>query len=191
VRELAFSGDGRHLAAAGDDGQVWAWQIDDHGIVAGSGRAVARHHGRVAALAFAGGALLVTVGVDRAARAVDLAAGTTWEVRLRTVAPAGLIARAGEVDIVDAAGWLERWQPGGSIRRLPIPGGATTGAALPGGGTILGYADGRVHLHPAGEHTPAALRRRLAGETTTRLGPDGRPTAPWIWRRRSPSPRLD
>ena len=180
VRHLAWSDDGAWLVAGGDGRTVDAWQVRGGVPDPASRRAVIEHGGGLVGCEVAGGRVLA-VAADRTLRIAPLDGGAVETARLAARGPVAVVFGAA-VTLVDSAGIVERWRPGGDTEVWRTRRGATTAIALGAEHVAVGHADGTVLVHGPSPADHAALAAALAAASAAVLDGD-RATAPWTYGR--------
>jgi WD40 repeat protein len=158
---VAFSPDGRHLAAGGADGViVWNLATGQPRRLPGPGVAAPR-------VAFAGDGRVVATGADRAVRVWELGGGEARPLAGLTGAPAVLAVAPGARSVAAGSsdGSVRLWDVGsGRGRSLGGHAGAVTALVFAADGRTLasGGEDGALRLWPDElPHDPDALRALL------------------------------
>jgi WD40 repeat protein len=175
VKCLAFSPDGKTLAADGADGTILLFDLD----TGKPGRTIARHKARVVALAFGpDGKVLASGSEDRTAKLLDVASGqelrsvdgySGWYGGVAFSADGKTLATAG----ADA---VKLWDPTAWRQRQSIPFRNTAVALSADGGTVAcASPDGGPVLFDAATGKPRGpCRGHLAGVQCVALSPDGK-----------------
>ncbi|MFB7280633.1 WD40 repeat domain-containing serine/threonine protein kinase [Streptomyces hydrogenans] len=141
VRTLAFSPDGRLLAAGGHDTRVQLWELDDGAQT--PARVFEGHEGAVYALCFSpDGRALAAAGQDGTTRVWDVATGRATAVLNDPHGAVHAVAFAPDGATLATGGWstfVHLWQPAGPAHLASLTGhtGAVNALAFSPDGTLL------------------------------------------------------
>nr|WP_243716299.1 hypothetical protein [Actinomadura darangshiensis] len=125
VNGVAFAPDGRSLAAASSDGQVWVWDLPGRTL-----RTTLPHPGPVTAVAFLRSGALATAAADGTARIWDLP-GPVIEGPEGGIFAAGLSGDGRVLALAGQSGTARLWSVADPRRPAPL-GPAIEDAAGPG-----------------------------------------------------------
>ncbi len=142
LRCAAFSPDGGSIAAGGEDGKVYLYQVGDGAAV----RAFSAHSGPVFALAYsADGQWIATSGWDNAIRIWDAASGELWKQVSDNLAPAQRLAFSPESERLYA------WSPSDQVLNWEVKNGRA-GRAIYVGVDVHNHSGTSAAFSPDGQY---------------------------------------